>query len=186
MKAARDNPWEKIDEEVMYNNSWIKVTHLNVINPSGIKGVYGTVHFKHWAIGIIPLDEDLNTWIVGQYRYPIKQYSWEIPEGGGDFNVSKLDSAKRELSEECGLKANKWTQIQKFHLSNSVSDENGEIFLAQDIDEFKNHPDPEEELVVKKIPFQEVFEMIQEGKITDSISIMGIYKVKYMIDNNLI
>tara|TARA_B100000674_G_scaffold205458_1_gene167879 strand:+ start:10885 stop:11445 length:561 start_codon:yes stop_codon:yes gene_type:complete len=186
MIVSTDNPWQKIDEEVKYDNSWIKVTHSNVINPAGAKGIYGSVHFKNWAIGIIPLDKNLNTWIVGQYRYPIQQYSWEIPEGGGPTGVSTIETAKRELSEECGLKAKKWTRIQTFHLSNSVSDEYGEIFLAQDLEEFENHPDPEEELVIKKLSFEEVFQMVCKGEITDSISIMGIYKVRYLIENNLI
>ncbi len=186
MIVSTDNPWQKIDEEVKYDNSWIKVTHSNVINPAGAKGIYGSVHFKNWAIGIIPLDKNLNTWIVGQYRYPIQQYSWEIPEGGGPIGVSTIETAKRELSEECGLKAKKWTRIQTFHLSNSVSDEYGEIFLAQDLEEFENHPDPEEELVIKKLSFEEVFQMVCKGEITDSISIMGIYKVRYLIENNLI
>lgn len=186
MKSHSDNPWRNIDEEVKYDNPWIKVTHSNVINPGGLKGIYGSIHFKHWAIGIIPLDKNMNTWLVGQYRYPVKQYSWEIPEGGGPLGTESKETAKRELSEECGLKAKKWTQIQKFHLSNSVSDEYGEIFLAQDIEEFENHPDPEEELVIKKIPFEKVLKMVLKGQITDSISIMGIYKVKYLIDNNLI
>ena len=186
MNVSTDNPWQKIDEEIKYDNSWIKVTHSNVITPSGSEGIYGSVHFKNWAIGMIPLDKNLNTWIVGQYRYPIQQYSWEIPEGGGPIGVSAIETAKRELSEECGLKAKKWTQIQTFHLSNSVSDEYGEIFLAQDIDEFENHPDPEEELVVKKLPFEDVFQMVLKGEITDSITIMAIYKVKYLIENNLI
>ncbi|MBO73109.1 MAG: DNA mismatch repair protein MutT [Flavobacteriales bacterium] len=186
MIVSTDNPWQKIDEEVKYDNSWIKVTHSNVINPAGAKGIYGSVHFKNWAIGIIPLDKNLNTWIVGQYRYPIQQYSWEIPEGGGPIGVSTIETAKRELSEECGLKAKKWTRIQTFHLSNSVSDEYGEIFLAQDLEEFENHPDPEEELVIKKLSFEEVFQMVCKGEITDSISIMGIYKVRFLIENNLI
>lgn len=180
-----ENPWKTLDSEVIYDNPWIRLTHSNVLTPGGEKGIYGSVHFKNWAIGMIPLDEHLNTWIVGQYRFPLEQYSWEIPEGGGKFGEA-LEAAKRELSEECGLKAKKWTQIQTFHLSNSVSDEYGELFLAQDLEEFENHPDSNEELVVKKLPFEAVFQMVLNGEISDSMSIMGVYKVKYLIDNNLI
>lgn len=186
MSDTSINPWKKINEKVTYENPWIKVTHANVITPGGDEGIYGKVNYKNWAIGIIPIDKELNTWIVGQYRFPLDQYSWEIPEGGGPIGEDAIDTAKRELSEEVGLKANKWTQIQTFHLSNSVSDEYGELFLAQDLDEFQNHPDPEEELIVKKLPFENVFQMVLEGKITDAMSVMGILKVKYMIDNNLI
>ncbi len=79
----KNNPWKILTDKDIYNNPWIHVTEYNVINPSGGKGIYGKVHFKNLAIGIIPLDEELNTWIVGQYRFPINKYSWEIPEGGG-------------------------------------------------------------------------------------------------------
>jgi 8-oxo-dGTP pyrophosphatase MutT (NUDIX family) len=180
------NPWKTIDSNVKYENNWIKVTHNNVITPGNERGIYGTVHYKNWAIGMIPLDENLNTWLVGQYRYPLKQFSWEIPEGGGPLGERALDTAKRELSEEVGLEANKWTFIQKFYLSNSVSDEYGELYVAQDLKEFKNHPDPEEELIVKKLPFHEAYDMVINGEITDSMSVMGILKVKLLLDNNQI
>lgn len=186
MSDPNINPWKKNSEEVTYENPWIKVTHANVITPGGDEGIYGTVSYKNWAIGMIPLDEDLNTWIVGQFRFPLNQYSWEIPEGGGPIGESALETAERELSEEVGLKAKKWTKIQSFHLSNSVSDEYGELFLAQDLKEFNNHPDPEEELVVKKIPFEKAFQMVLNGEITDAMSVMGIMKVQYLITKNLI
>lgn len=186
MNDSVKNPWTKTSTRQVYENPWIKVEHHTVLTPSKDEGVYGTVAFKNRAIGIIPLDKHLNTWIVGQYRFPLNAYSWEIPEGGGPIGEATINTAKRELSEEVGLKANKWRMIQTFHLSNSVSDEYGELFLAQELTEFENHPDPEEELIVKKVPFQEVFKMVLKGEITDSISIMGILKVKYLIDNQLI
>lgn len=182
----KKNPWKLVQQKSIYENPWIKVDHHDVITPGGESGIYGVVGFKNWAIGMIPLDKNLNTWIVGQYRYPINQYSWEIPEGGGPIGESALETAKRELSEEVGLSAKKWTKLQSFHLSNSVSDEYGELFLAQELEEFENHPDPEEELVVRKLPFKDVFKMVLSGEITDSMSIMAIYKVQYLIDNNLI
>jgi len=186
MNDPDKNPWTKISTKEVYENPWIKVEHHTVLTPSKSAGIYGTVAFKNLAIGIIPLDTSLNTWIVGQYRFPLNTYSWEIPEGGGPIGEETIDTAKRELSEEVGLKANKWTMIQTFHLSNSVSDEYGELFLAQELKEFDNHPDPEEELIVKKLPFEEVFQMVLKGEITDSMSVMGILKVKYLIDNQLI
>ncbi|MDA9328773.1 NUDIX hydrolase [Flavobacteriales bacterium] len=186
MNDPDKNPWTKISTKEVYENPWIKVEHHTVLTPSKGAGIYGTVAFKNLAIGIIPLDTSLNTWIVGQYRFPLNTYSWEIPEGGGPIGEETIDTAKRELSEEVGLKANKWTMIQTFHLSNSVSDEYGELFLAQELKEFENHPDPEEELIVKKLPFEEVFQMVLKGEITDSMSVMGILKVKYLIANQLI
>ena len=186
MNNSYKNPWTTLDSDVKYENNWIKVTHNNVITPGDDKGIYGTVHYKNWAIGMIPLDSDLNTWIVGQYRYPLNQFTWEIPEGGGPIGEMALETAKRELSEEVGLRAKKWTLIQKFHLSNSVSDEYGELFIAEELEEFENHPDSDEDLIVKKLPFEEVYQMVLKGEITDSMSIMGILKVKLLMNNNLI
>jgi len=127
------NPWTILGQKEIYNNPWIKVTEYEVLNPSGGKGIYGKVHFKNWAIGILPLDEDLNTYIVGQYRFTLNQYSWEIPEGGGAIGIDMLESAKRELKEETGLVAKVWTKLMDIHLSNSVSDEVGCIFYGEGI-----------------------------------------------------
>ncbi len=127
------NPWKTLASDVKYENNWIKVTEHQVINPSGGKSIYGEVHFKNFAIGILALDEERNTWLVGQYRYPLKAYSWEIPEGGGQLSTSPEESALRELQEETGLRANKLTEIQRMYLSNSVSDELAIIYLAQDL-----------------------------------------------------
>ena len=137
-----ENPWKTLEKEVKYDNPWIKITESKTINADGGKGIYGVVHFKNIAIGIIPLDENYNTWIVGQYRYPLNQYSWEICEGGGLHNDDILDSAKRELKEELGMEANTWTKLLDMHLSNSVSDEKGIIFIAKDLSYY--NPEPEE------------------------------------------
>src|SRR5882672_4877860 len=127
-KKKSKNPWKTLSSEKIYENPWIKVEEHQVINPAGGKGIYGKVHFKNIAIGIIPLDAQGNTWLVGQHRYVLDEWSWEIPEGGGPIKKNILDSAKRELKEETGLTARKWTQLMKIHLSNSVSDEVGFIF----------------------------------------------------------
>ncbi|RYF99145.1 MAG: NUDIX hydrolase, partial [Chitinophagaceae bacterium] len=117
------NPWQVLSEQEVYDNRWINVTAYDVINPGGGKGIYGKVHFKNLAIGIIVLDEEMNTYLVGQYRFATNMYSWEIPEGGGPLDADPLDSAKRELLEETGLVAHQWTVLLKMHLSNSVTDE---------------------------------------------------------------
>ena len=114
-----------------------------MINPSGGNGIYGKVHFKNIAVGVIPLDEDWNTWLVGQYRFPLDQYSWEIPEGGGGMDEDPLEAAKRELLEETGLVAKEWTKILTMHLSNSVSDELAVIYLARELEQ-KDRLQPEE------------------------------------------
>lgn len=179
------NPWTTVSTEDIYENPWIKLEHHQVINPAGGNGIYGKVHFKNKAIGIVALDEEKNTWLVGQYRYPLKEWSWEIPEGGGPLGDDLLDSAKRELKEETGITANMWTMILRTHLSNSVSDEEGFVFLAEDLLQGKsNLEETEADLKVWKLPFKEALQMVLDGKITDSLSVMGILFVARVVDSD--
>lgn len=177
-----ENPWKTIASKVEYENNWIKVTEHQTINAAGNDSIYGTVHYKNIAIGIIPLDEEYNTWLVGQYRFPLNQYSWEICEGGGPINTPPLASAKRELLEELGIKATDWTELLRLHLSNSVSDEVGILYIAKNLTFHTPEPEDGEVLQIKKIPFKEVFEMVMKGEITDSLTVTGILKVKLLMD----
>ena len=180
------NPWKTLTNEVKYDNPWIQVTHRDVINPGGGKGIYGMVHFKNLAIAIVPLDKDLNTWIVGQYRYTLEAYSWEIPEGGGLLGVDPIESAKRELQEETGVTAKKWTKILDMHMSNSVSDEASITYVAQDLEIGEAAPEESEDLVVKKLPFEKVFQMAMNGEMTDALAVASIFKVQMMLDKGLL
>ena len=176
-----DNPWITLSKKSIYDNPWINLEEHQVINPAGGKGIYGKVHFKNIAIGIVALDNENNTWLVGQYRYTLNEWSWEIPEGGGPIEKDVLNSAQRELKEETGLVAERWTEILKTHLSNSVSDEVGYIFLAEELKEGNNElEETEADMKVWKLPFSEALEMVLTGKITDGLSIMGILKVARM------
>lgn len=177
------NPWQTLNSDVKYNNNWIRLTEHQVINPSGGNGIYGEVHFKNLAIGILPLDEDYNTWLVGQYRYPLKAYSWEIPEGGGPLGDDPIESARRELLEETGMSAAKWVEIQRMHLSNSVSDELSIIYVATGLIQGIAMPEETEQLVVKKMPFENAYQMVLNGKITDSMSVAAILRAKLMMIN---
>lgn len=180
------NPWTTLKSEKIYDSPWIGLTKHDVLNPSGNPGTYSVVHFKNMALGILPLDKDHNTWIVGQYRYPINQYSWEIPEGGGKWDVAPLDSAKRELLEETGITANKWTKIQELHLSNSASDEFGILYIAQDLSFGESEPEDDEQLEVRKLHFDELYKMVENGEITDSLTVVLVLKTKLMILENKI
>lgn len=184
MQHPEENPWQITSEEQIYSNPWLSLTEYQVINPSGNPGIYGKVHFKNRAIGVIPLDDDMNTYLVGQYRFPLEQYSWELPEGGGPLGTDPLESAKRELLEETGLKATTWTEVQRMHLSNSVSDELSILYVARGLEQFEAEPEDTEQLIVKKLPFDEVYRMVCDGEITDSMTVAGILKVKLMILEN--
>src|ERR1700748_3063088 len=184
MNHPEDNPWKITSEKEVYNNPWISLTEYQVINPAGNPGIYGKVHFKNLALGVIVLDDDLNTYLVGQYRFPINQYSWELPEGGGQLGIDPLISIKRELLEETGLKANNWIELQRMHLSNSVSDELSILYLARDLEQHEAEPEETEQLIVRKLPFEEVYQMVCKNEITDSMTVAAVLKIKVMLLEN--
>ena len=132
------------------------------------------------------LDEDMNTYLVGQYRFPVDEYSWEIPEGGGPLGIEPLESIKRELLEETGLKAASWREIQRLHLSNSVSDELSILYLARGLQQFEAAPEDTEQLVVKKLPFKDVYQMVCRGEITDAMTVAAVLKVQLLITEKLL
>lgn len=175
------NPWKTNHSKVVYENPWIQVTHCDVINPSGRPGIYGVVHFKNTAIGVIPLDENYNTWLVGQYRFALSRYSWEIPEGGGPKETDVLISAKRELLEETGLTANHWRVLLNVDLSNSICDEQGVIFLARELEEGPPQPEETEQIQIRKLPVKEAISMVLRGEITDAMSIIGLLYVDHLL-----
>lgn len=185
MSDPKHKPWKRQRSKTVYENDWIAVHHDEVIAPTGNEGIYGRVHYKHVAIGILPLDEQWNTWLVGQHRYPIDLYSWEIPEGGGPIGEEGiLEAAKRELAEEAGLEAKLWTEIQRFYVSNSVSDELSVIFLARELKAVPLAPDETEELDIRKLPFDDGMQMVENGEITDSLTIIAYLKVNQLRQTN--
>jgi len=170
------NPWTTLLRESVYENDWIRVDHHEVLSPGGGPGVYGTVHFKNYATGVVPIDENGNVILVGQYRFPLNAYSWEIPEGGGAKTIPVLESAQRELREECGIIANSWQEILSADLSNSVSDESGTVFLAWNLSETSAQPEHTEQLQVVRVPFWDAVERVKRGKIRDSLSVAGLLR----------
>ena len=181
------NPWKTLSGDLKYENKWISVTEFQVLNPSGNPGIYGKVHFKNIAVGVVPLDENNFTYLVGQYRYTLDEYSWEMPEGGCPIgSESILETAKRELLEETGLIAEDWTELLKLHTSNSVSDEVGYAFVARNLYQSVSNPEETEELKVWKLPFDDAVQMVLDGEITDAFTCMAFMKVKILIDKGLL
>ena len=180
------NPWKINGSKKIYENPWIRVDEHDVIQPKGAKGIYSVVHFQNLAIAILPLDENHNTWIVGQWRFPVNEYSWEIIEGGGDINTDPIESAKRELQEEAGIIAEEFIKIQEVHLSNSGTDEMGIIYVARNISFTNSSPEETEELQVQKIPFTQLFELVMRGEIKDGLTIMAVLKTKLLMDEGKI
>ena len=177
-----ENPWKTKSKEMIYENPWIKLEEHQVVIPSGKDGIYGKVTFKNKALAIVPVDGDLNTWLVGQFRYTLDEYSWEIPMGGGLLDVDILESAKRELKEETGLTATKWTKIMRIHTSNSVTDEEGFVYLAEELTPGETEFEETEQLQVLKLPLIDAIQKVMDGEITDAISIAGLLKVARILN----
>ncbi|MCA9803752.1 MAG: NUDIX hydrolase [Cyanobacteria bacterium HKST-UBA02] len=184
MKTA--NPWKTQGTRLIYDNAWITVREDEVVRPDGEKGIYGVVHFKNKAIGVLALTPDRHLYLVGQHRYPLDLYSWEIPEGGCPEDEDPLEAAQRELQEETGLTARNWKLLGTAHLSNSVSDELALWYLATDLVEGEASPEGTEELLVKKVPFEDAVTMAIEGEITDSLSVLAITNLAVLLQRGKI
>jgi 8-oxo-dGTP pyrophosphatase MutT (NUDIX family) len=174
---SRKNPWTTLEEKEIYDNPWISVSEHQVLNPAGNPGIYGKVSFKNIAIGVIPLDEEDYTWLVGQHRYTLDLWSWEIPMGGGPLNVDPLLSAQRELREETGLSAEHWERILDVHISNSITNEAGIVFAATQLTMGEPEFEDTEDIEIRRLPFADALSMVRTGDISDVLSVAGILQL---------
>ena len=163
------SPWRVLGTRPVYENSWISVREDEVVRPDGNPGIYGVVHYKNTAVGVLPV-EDGHVYLVGQYRYPLERYSWEIPEGGCPEDEDPLQAARRELKEETGLEAARWEKLGEADLSNSVADERAVWFLATGLSAGEREPDGTEVLGVRRVPLEEATQMALDGRMRDALS----------------
>lgn len=170
-------PWRRRTRRIGYENDWITVWHDEVDRPDGSSGIYGTVHFANVAVGVVVIDADDRVLLVGQHRYPLDRYSWEIPEGGVPPNETPEAGGRRELLEETGVTADEWRELLRFDLSNSVTDETGVVFAARAVSHGTATPDPSEELSTRWVAFADALAMIESGEITDAITILGLHRL---------
>lgn len=168
------NPWKTLGSRLIYENPWIRVREDQVLRPDGQPGIYGVVEFKSGAVGVLPVEDDGSVWLVGQHRYPLNLYSWEIPEGGSPASESPEETALRELREETGLVAGRLELISTAHLSNSVCDEIAYIFRATELTPGKSMPEGTEELHARRVSWNEAWAMLRRGEITDSMSVIAL------------
>jgi 8-oxo-dGTP pyrophosphatase MutT (NUDIX family) len=175
--VTEEDPWRRLDRRVAYDNPWLAVWHDDVIRPDGEPGIYGVVHFKNRAVGIVVLDDHDRTLLVGQHRYVLGRYSWEIPEGGAPLDEDPLVGAQRELREETGLEASRWERLLTAELSNSVSDEEAVAYLATGLAQGEAEPEGTEQLRLRWVTFDEAIAMIRGGEIRDALTILALHAV---------
>jgi len=166
--------WKKLSSKTIYDNPWMTVVEDRVINPSGGQNDYGYIQFKTRAVAIVPIDDSGDTWLVGQDRYTLGEYSWEVPMGGAPKGEDTLAAAKRELKEETGLHADEWSQVMRLHTSNSITDEEGFVFVAKKLQQGETAFEETENIEVRKLPLAEAVAMAQNGEITDAISVAAL------------
>ena len=161
--------WKKLSSRTVYENDWMEVREDHVINPGGGRNDYGYVHFKNVAVAIIALDDTDNTWLVGQDRYTLGEYSWELPMGGAPLDELPLMAAKRELEEETGIRAARWQELMRLHTSNSITDEIGFAYVATGLSFGETKFEETEDLKIRKLPLEDAVQMVLDGQITDAI-----------------
>lgn len=176
---SEENPFKVLSTKEIYKNPWIEVVEHQVLNPKGKPGIYGVVKFRNKAVGVVPYDDGW-IWLVGQYRFPLGFYSWEIPEGGSPEGESLLETAVRELEEETGLKAASYEPLVQMHLSNSTTDEYAAVFLARGLSRGLSRPEDTEELKLKRVRLEDAFAEVERGAITDSMTVAAVYKLMVM------
>jgi 8-oxo-dGTP pyrophosphatase MutT (NUDIX family) len=169
------NPWTRKTRTTVYANPWLDVHHDDVIRPDGTDGIYGVVHFHNRSVGVVALDDHGRVLMIGQFRYAIDRYSWEIPAGGAPAGEDPVDAAKRELKEETGYTAETMKLLVHAHMSNSVTDEEGYCFLAAGLSLGPACPESTERLDSRWLNLDETLRAISRGEITDALTIMGLH-----------
>lgn len=178
-----DSPWKKISGQIVFENPWIRVEQHEVINPGGGKNLYGKIFYKNVAVGIVAIDDEDHTYLVGQHRYTLDEYSWELPMGGAPLSEDPLTAARRELKEETGLTAGRWRELMRLHPSNSVTDERGVLFLAEELIQGEPELEETEDITVKRLPLGEAIGMAERGEITDAMSVAGLLLIARIRDS---
>jgi 8-oxo-dGTP pyrophosphatase MutT (NUDIX family) len=172
-------PWTRLSRTTVYENPWVVVHHDDVLRPDGTEGIYGVVSFREQAVGVVPIGDDGRILLVGQHRYTLDAYSWEIPEGGVGVGEDPLAGARRELAEETGYRASTWRLlVPRFSLANSVGDQIGSIFVATGLTAGTATPEPTEEIATRWVTLEEGLEMIDRGAIDDSVTQVALLRLQ--------
>lgn len=173
-------PWRSQSTRIVYENPWLALTEHEAVAPTGAPALYAAVRYRNLAIGVLPLHDDGSVTLVGQHRFPLADYSWELPEGGAPMGEDPLDGARRELAEEAGLAASDWRQVLRFQLSNSITDERGFGYVALGLSPTPVAPDPTEVFQIVRRPFAELLDLAVRGRLQDMITVALLLRAYHM------
>lgn len=185
--AERDNdPLTEttVCETMLVDTPYIKAVEEKVSLPGG--GHSSRFCIRHsGAAGMIALDEDGTILLERQWRHPMKRSFWELPAGKLDPNESEDVCATRELIEECGVKAERWTRLGELHNAIGYSNERLVIYLAEGLTACEQQLDEGEHLEVYRVDWREALEMCHDGRITDVKTIVGLFWLeRYLAERN--
>ncbi|ESQ87002.1 DNA mismatch repair protein MutT [Asticcacaulis sp. AC460] len=178
--AAQRATWKSLRHQVVFENPWIRIESHDVVAPTGRECHYGLVRFANRAVGVLPLFDDGTVALVGQARFALGTFSWEMPEGGVPEGEDTLDGAKRELREETGYRADTWQEILRFDMSNSVTDEVAVLYLATGLKPGDVEPDETENLFAARVPFSQLLKAVIMGQVRDGLTVASVLRVHHM------
>ena len=173
-------PWRSLGDSVLVDTPWMRVTRHPAIAPTGADADYVVVRPKNVGTGVLPLHDDGTVSLVGQHRFALMRYSWEMPEGGAPEGEDPFEAVKRELAEEAGLTAQHWRAALDLDLSNSITDERAMAWVAWGLSETETAPDETEVFLTARVPFRDLMAEIARGAVRDGLTVATAYRAYHM------
>ena len=165
------NPWKVLQEEVRLSCPYFDVRQDLVSHAGRPARAYHSIRMKHRGVCVLPVDQQGLVTLVGQYRYVLGRYTWELPAGGAPIGADQLAIAQKELKEECGYRARYWLRVIGGDVSGGTLDGHSSGYIAWELEEGEPQPEAEESLSLRKVPLSEAVELALQGEVTSLISI---------------